>query len=147
MKNLISNIAFGDFLRTKNIPDYEYRYLRDNFDNLLKKPLELWMFVPCKLVNNFWVALRFPIEPEPPYNDKKCDVWMQYEMYLTRYQQAKERCLFENINEQQASVLMQTNGTIEDLIPFDLQLNTTNVVFALTFRSLARCGTFSTKAD
>lgn len=156
MKNLISNIAFGDFLRTKNLPDYEYRYLRDKFDNFLKQPLELWMFVPCKLVNNVWVALSFPIEPEHPYNDKKRDVWMQYEMYLTRYQQAKERCLFDGFefiethskgisqnlnlfifpNEENRFGLTKKDKsfrtwfqlfTVEDLVQCNLQLTTTAI--------------------
>lgn len=99
MKNLIS---MTDFVleQSKRIMNGEITHLESHhqivdYANFLKQPLKLEMFVPCKLVNDVWVALSLPIEPEKPYNDKKCDVWMQYEIYLIRYQQAKERCLFD----------------------------------------------------
>jgi len=53
-----------------------------NYAQFLKQPLELWMFVPCKLVDGVWVVLEEPKE----YNKWHMD---------EEYQQAKERCLFE----------------------------------------------------
>lgn len=86
MKNLISNTSFGDYLRTKNLPDYEYRFLRDKFDDFLKQPLELWMFVPCKLVDGVWAVLE---EPDADYYMKVT------EKDLKEYQEAKDRVLFK----------------------------------------------------
>ena len=67
-----------------------------NHKNLLKQPLEIWQFVPCKLVDGVWRVLE---EPEK-YNE-----WLEFkerhqygEYYKEKceeYQQAKERCLFE----------------------------------------------------
>src|SRR5690349_9775881 len=86
MKKLTSNTAFGDYLNTKNIPDCEYRYLRSKFDELLKQPLELWQFVPCKLVDGVWVVLEEPCL----YCFDACDIDKCLE-----YQEAKERYLFD----------------------------------------------------
>jgi hypothetical protein len=88
MKKLTSNTAFGDYLNTKNIPDCEYRYLRNKFDEFLKQPLELWQFVPCKLVDGVCIVLEEPVFDELlPMNEMD-------EIY-NEYQEAKERVLFE----------------------------------------------------
>lgn len=58
-----------------------------NYANFLKQPLEIWMFVPCKLVGDVWVVLEEPVYTNPSnkfYN----------EVYVKEYQQAKERCFF-----------------------------------------------------
>ena len=43
--NLKSSLQFGETL--KSVSDSDYRRLRDNYDALLKKPLQLGFFVPC----------------------------------------------------------------------------------------------------
>lgn len=64
----------------------------ENYANFLKQPLELLMFVPCKLVDGVWVVFEKP---------KPCDC-MGYiedcggcEFTNIEYQEAKSRCLFE----------------------------------------------------
>jgi len=66
-----------------------------NYYKFLKKPITLGMFVPCDLEGN---VLRKPTKPEHPYNDKECDIYAQYQMYLYRYKKAKERVLFKDCN-------------------------------------------------
>lgn len=66
-----------------------------NYARFLRQTLEIWMFVPCKLVDGVWFVLE---EPKDYY-------WFENNVELTRtfdenvkfleYQQAKERCLFE----------------------------------------------------
>jgi hypothetical protein len=85
MKKLISNTTFGSYLRIKNIHDYEYRYLRDNFDCFLLQKLEIWMFIPCKLVDGVWVVLEEPLPFD--YMDEEYKIWCE----------SKERCFFEGI--------------------------------------------------
>lgn len=48
-----------------------------------KQPLEIWQFVPCKLVDGVWFFLE---EPQ-----------IFKELRMKEFQQAKERCLFEGI--------------------------------------------------
>ena len=48
----------------------------------LKQKLEIWMFVPCKLVDGIWVVL----EEKKPFQD-----------HYYEWEEAKERCLFEDI--------------------------------------------------
>jgi hypothetical protein len=94
-----------------------------NYAMFLKKPLELWMFVPCDLIRGKVVVLN--------EEDKN-------------YQQAKERCLFEGFEYKDKDKaifvwdgfnhrLIYTKKTgfhisiIEDLIEFDLQLSQTAI--------------------
>lgn len=59
-----------------------------NYATFLKQPLEIWMFIPCKLVDGNWVVLEEPIFEELlPMNEMD-------EIY-EEYQQAKSLCLFE----------------------------------------------------
>jgi hypothetical protein len=62
--------------------------IRD-YANFLKQPLELWMFVPCDSDGN--------VLDEPKGTDLNDSFFaMQVDYNLeTKYQQAKERCLFE----------------------------------------------------
>lgn len=48
----------------------------------LKQKLEIWMFVPCKLVDGIWVVL----EEKKPFQD-----------HYYEWEEAKERCLFKDI--------------------------------------------------
>jgi hypothetical protein len=69
------------------------------YANFLSQKLELWMFVPCKLVDGVWVVLEYPDltckRPESKGNCtcgeesvKDCREWWQ------EYQEAKDRVLF-----------------------------------------------------
>lgn len=73
----------------------------ENYANFIIQKLELWMFVPCKLVDGIWVVLKEPYykdfyTPMPERNGKK--VWLtnrdKFELALKEYQEAKDRCLF-----------------------------------------------------
>jgi hypothetical protein len=61
-----------------------------------KQTLELWMFVPCKLVDGVWMVLEEPKEYQDWYK------WGSFSKYgesivskCRDYHEAKERCLFE----------------------------------------------------
>lgn len=147
MKNLISMTDFvleqrkiyeGDF---EDLADLYYRYAK-----FLKQPLELWMFVPCDEDGN---VLEIP---QPTEGD---DGNWNYQARFSKYQQAKERCLFDGFEFTESQKYSTINGiknsvhwytknrlylttkkedgyhsyfqlfTIEDLIQCDVQLNQT----------------------
>jgi len=102
MKKLI---GMTDFVLDKNKAfkgyDEYIRRLTLNYAKFLKQPLELWMFVPCKLVEGVWVVLE---EPSPENKKYRMIVGEEKEVILDlhsfdcdvkEYQQAKERCLFD----------------------------------------------------
>jgi hypothetical protein len=72
MKNLISMTDFV-LKQIKSKSNYKIEKI-DNYANFLKQPLELWMFIPCDLIQGKIVIL----------NEEN-----------NHYQQAKERCLFD----------------------------------------------------
>jgi len=76
-----------------------------SYANLLKQPLELWMFVPCDEDGN--------VLAEPPKNVDINNVDWQIE-----YQQAKERCLFEKSKYGMGTIkeILKCSKIIEDLI-------------------------------
>ena len=59
-------------------------------NGVMAKPIN--MFVPSDLEGN---VLKKPQEPESPYNDGKCDVWIQYQIALDKFEKAQSRVLFE----------------------------------------------------
>jgi len=92
MERLISNTVFGEYLNTKNIQDYEYRYLRFQYDQFLLQKLEFWQFVPSKLVEGFWVVLEEPNLRDCHIEDSGGRLFNQR---MQEYQEAKDRVLFE----------------------------------------------------
>jgi hypothetical protein len=111
----------------------------NNYANLLKQPRELWMFVPCDEDGN---VLEEPLKRD--YNNVNIN-----NSYYKKYQQAKERCLFEGFEllgnkcvlnryfmihflngeisieehfEEIVTKLGKQVKTIEDLIPYNLTL-------------------------
>jgi hypothetical protein len=87
LEKLLTNTAFGFFLREFDLDNHKIVEFRDNYDNFLSQILELWMFVPCKLVNGVWVVL------EEPFNDGENDQY--YSSAMQEYQEAKDRVLFD----------------------------------------------------
>jgi len=84
-------IGMTDFVLEQGNPSNTDSQFADKimaYANFLKQPLELWMFVPCKLVNDVWVVLEGPL--------LSVDFWEKGDISkeLQEYQQAKERCLF-----------------------------------------------------
>lgn len=104
----------------------------------LKQILELWMFVPCKLVDGVWVVLEEPVYTEPSNSYYNAD-------YVKEYQKTKERCLFKDveyvgaklpnhfsiirINKSLSTInypkFWNSGVTIESLIPYNLNLTET----------------------
>ena len=80
MKNLISMTDFVLEQDEKRVGMRDYCNLIVNYANFLKKPLELWMFIPCDKDGN---VLEEPDEFSSYYDDIK-------------YQETKERCLFQD---------------------------------------------------
>ena len=76
-----------------------------SYANFLKQPLELWMFVPCKLVDGVWVVL----EEKKPFQDNYFE-----------YQQAKDICVFEKnlLSLIEIKNLISKEKTIEYLINY-----------------------------
>jgi len=108
-----------------------------NYAYFLKKPLELWMFVPCDEYGN----VLEEINDDYPNN-------IEYFEEIEQYNKAKERCLFEGfeIKHHHSSkksictfdnffhIFWNTNDfwelskgifTIEDLVKYNLQLTKT----------------------
>jgi len=119
----------------------------------LKQKLDLWMFVPCKLVDGIWIALEYnPMFPDyemvkeialKETTEKSSDTHNLY-IELKEYQEAKDRCLFDGIKYTPAKnkdsydivrICKETSvinypkfwkdKTVESLIPYNLILTET----------------------
>lgn len=101
MKNLIPMI---DFVLEQDLIFPIGRTAGDmvKYGLFLSQKIELWMFIPCKLVDGVWVVLEEPKEkhfytPLPERNGKK--VWLKnrtkFELVKKEYQKEKDRVLFE----------------------------------------------------
>lgn len=64
-----------------------------NYANFLKQPLELWMFVPCKLANGVWVVLEEPKCYGKKYTE---DIAEEQLILHEEFVQAKEKVIFKN---------------------------------------------------
>lgn len=96
MKNLMSMVDF--------LPEHPY-------SKFLKQPLELWMFVPCELVDGVWEVLEEP--------DCNLDIRMDE---LKKYRQAKERCLFVWQKGFDYKIICEMFNDLEDIILFEFEL-------------------------
>lgn len=82
-----------------------------------KQKLEIWMFVPCKLVDNVWVVLEEPKENEYCLGDIHAGYFRQD---LKEYQESKERVLFEGFEfkgETDFTWIFNHNGNFPIMIP------------------------------
>ncbi|MDM1299943.1 hypothetical protein HXZ94_15720 [Empedobacter falsenii] len=139
---LTSSKNFGKSLKDKT--DSEYRRLRDNYDHFIEQPLKLGMLVPCDEEDN---VLEEPTMEKYGYyfsnHQEKQSGWMyeegedEYYKLLEKYQQAKERVLFEgfsvyknlikNINGDNIMTWYIEARCIEDLILMNLTLTQTAI--------------------
>ena len=89
MKNLISMTDFVlEFGKESNRCNYEQAYDKiSTYANFLKQALELWMFVPCDEEGRI-------LEEKSFFASKDKDYIFESDTF-DKYQQAKERCLFE----------------------------------------------------
>lgn len=113
MKNLISMTDFvvieSEKTTVHNV-ESQFKLIYD-YAKFLQQLLEIWMFVPCKLVDGIWVVLEFPNRTDKQWRDG-ADMKDEFYETVSEYQQAKERCLFEGFfNTTQSS---QYNMYIEN---------------------------------
>jgi len=140
MKNLISMRDFVlNIYKTKSPESGFYPIIR--YAEFLSLKLEIWMFVPCKLVDGVWVVLKKTIIEKYQFGENEIG---SYEIPSLEYEQAKERCLFEGfefvkelkneINSDIKYYRFLWNGNyfnltfgkiIEDLVKYNLQLTQT----------------------
>ncbi|HJS00510.1 MAG TPA: hypothetical protein VJ780_06215 [Flavobacterium sp.] len=68
-----------------------------NYANFLKQPLEIWQFVPCKLVDGDWMVLEEPVKYNnwTNYDYSGTDIGFEDEKLCREYQEAKSRCIFD----------------------------------------------------
>lgn len=116
-----------------------------NYSDFLRKPLELWMFVPCGLINFDWIVLQ---EPRHLFNDNignNISKIRQRQLYVKKYEQAKERCLFKgftpiNTNNPDVDGLLLFGEktiypddfyTIEDIVMYNPELTETAIKLIL----------------
>lgn len=66
------------------------------YANFLSQPLNISMFIPCKLVDSVWVVLPMHIFSDNP-NKSMSKMYNEHPL-VKEYQEAKERVLFEGFN-------------------------------------------------
>lgn len=105
-----------------------------NYANFLKQPLELWMFIPCDDDGN---VLEEPKIENMPF----CSVNGEgYDYAILKYQQAKEKCLFEGcFYDDEMQVIRSEKGidlfylpkgklfSVEMMAKYNLQLTPTAI--------------------
>jgi hypothetical protein len=144
---LISATEYSDYLQASTRFDSVKWELFRLFVKFLKQNLELWMFVPCKLVEGVWVVLEEPKENDLSGSFFDMQTGFHYEK---EYQEAKNRCVFTgfevtiyNVNENSTVDIIginklrlfwkdkkewyksALNSTIEDLVKYNLELTPT----------------------
>lgn len=92
-----------------------------NYANFLSQKLELWMFVPCKLVAGVWVVLEEPEFPKPENRKAHDGLAELYDFQLKEYQESKDRVLFEGF-EIQKDTYHQTKRTFYKIGSFKICL-------------------------
>lgn len=107
------------------------------YANLLKQPLKLWMFVPCKLVDGVWVVLE---QPKFHYTEQalkqlkgfELDIAEEVNFSIKEYQQAKELILFEGFEIDYDNIIQSNNIRLWFKSESDIYIhNTRNKVFAI----------------
>jgi hypothetical protein len=93
MENLTSIQDHSDWLHNLPLMTMSQRWdLHRQRVNFGKQPLEIWQFVPCKLVDGVWVVLEFPILKGIPRN---ASFNAKYQNDCFEYKEAKKLCLFK----------------------------------------------------
>jgi len=143
MKNLISIAKHSDWLESyysNPIEKWDLHLRRVEFG---KQPLEIWQFVPCKLVDGVWVILEEPLQSDSKYkcinikNEEDFDI-RQWTIDFVEYQEAKDRVLFEGFEsiKRKDYFVIQQNGhdvwvswneskTVEDILWTNAELTPT----------------------
>jgi hypothetical protein len=131
-----TEIYLCDVETKANIGLHNYLRKTSNYAKFLKRILELWMFVPCKLVDGVWVVL------DEPFETGKWSLWTDKERseYCDAYEEAKKRCLFNGFYTSRVSdywIIMldgtrvwlswNQSKTIEYLIGYNFKLTETAI--------------------
>lgn len=112
----------------------------ENHANFLKQKLELWMFVPCKIVDSVWVVLEEPTHELVSKMPLTSEGWDgKYWRLKLEYQEAKDRVLFEGFNLKNKILNSICNGFL--LIQF-LNFSNGNKEIHLTNFSIEKPKTF-----
>ena len=116
-------MSMTDFVLNDDVIFKEKRIFKDlvlNYATFLKQPLELWMFVPCDEDCNAIDAKFYPAS---------MSFAVEAESYFSKYQQAKERCLFDGYNGtiHQLQNLIKLKITVENMVKYNLQLTPTAI--------------------
>lgn len=74
-----------------------YAELTIKYATFLKQKLELWMFIPCKIVDGVWVVLEEPKSKGDvqKFKNDSFDYNAYWDKQNKEYQEAKDRVLFE----------------------------------------------------
>ena len=116
MKKLIGMVDFVLEQKELKIMRLAKLHRIENYANFLKQQLAIWQFVPCELVDGVWVVLEEANSARIGYVLGGWD--FKYDM--EKYQQAKERCLFDGIR-----VDLYSHNIIEDLVKYKPLLTAT----------------------
>jgi len=97
MRNNLTSIAeHSDYLSASTYSNSERWISHRKRVKFGKQLLELWMFVPCKLVDGVWVVMKTLDEKEEWFRNTYDNGWWgDFIKYKIEYKQAKEMCLFE----------------------------------------------------
>lgn len=88
MDNLISNTQYGQFLDSQELTLSGYKQERQQYDELLRQQPQIWMFIPCKLVNGAWIVLEEALG---------ADFLSNYDMdKFLEYEEAKDKVIFKD---------------------------------------------------
>ncbi len=138
LDRLISNTKYGKLL-VLNTPVLKFAEMRVLYDEFLDQNIELWMCVPCKLINEVWISLKK--EKAQAYNKDgvKIDYAFEKDDYVLggakEYQEAEKLCLFKGFYSLKDSFI--TNGSliidsetmsimkVENLIQYGIELTPT----------------------
>lgn len=138
MKNLTSIAEHSEYLSASTYSDSEKWQLHRLRVKFGKQPLEIWQFIPCKLVDGVWILLETPDKKEEWFRDTYDNGWWgDFIKYKNEYQQAKDRCLFEGdfdicskrnlIRFNNIMQPLEGLGNIENLVKYNLQLTKTAI--------------------
>lgn len=138
MDRLISMVAFVKEQVKRKVSVVSHMICIEDYANFLSQKLELWMFIPCKLVDGVWVVLE---EPDPTNWQNLVEFRGRIIYRDCEYQEAKDRVLFvgfeitlngnciicmsnesTSLDYSKSVNLFSGLLTIEDLVKYNLEL-------------------------
>lgn len=113
-------------LKAGSINILQFRNRMGDYAQFISQKLELWMFVPCKLVDGVWVVIEKPKRVFATSSTLANNIEYTnyyYETELTEFQETKDRVLFEGFTQISGTSIIDylklfPNNTIEDLVKY-----------------------------